>query len=329
MSHITGSFARSVGTLVIGLALVSSLAVPFAEAATCSIWAENTSTLGSATLRWTATSDATSAYIDGVGSVNLSGTQYVSGLTSDRTYTMRVYDNTGASRTCQTTVYASGNSGASQRPSCTIAITGYRINTTYPYESAMLSWSSWNATSASINPSVGSVGLNGSQTIYPSGYQMYTMTVLGNGGTNTCQTNPADAQPLNPYSGNLYCTIAASPASIQNGAASSLTWTSYGARSAWLSDGIGVVSPSGFLSVRPESSRVYTLTITDTSGRTNTCQTIVSVLGSSVKLTQIPYTGDFGPLGTALTWLLVVLLAGAGASGIAIRSRMFAGRSVR
>lgn len=329
MSNNSSTSAKSFSGLIATAVFVSSFALAsFAEAASCSIYVDSNYTGGQTTLRWTSTSDASSAYINnGVGTVSLIGTYNVGYAADDRTYTMTVYVNNGQSSTCQATVYANGyNYNNSQRPTCTITQTGYGIGAAYPYESATLSWSSWNATSATISPIVGSVGVNGSQAIYPSGYQIYTMTVSGPGGTNTCRTElEPSIPPTNSY-GNLYCTISASPTNIQNGSSSYLTWTSYGARSAWLSDSIGTVAVNGSLMVRPEASRVYTLTITDDQGRTNTCQATVSVAGSTVKLTQIPYTGDFGPLGTALAWLAVVLLAGAGASGIALRSRMFGGR---
>lgn len=146
------------------------------------------------------------------------------------------------------------------------------------------------------------------------------MTVNGVGGTSTCQTNSyGNNSGTGGYAGSLSCTMSASPASIQNGASSHLTWSSYGAKGAWISDGIGSVAVQGSLAVRPEASRAYTLTITDSAGRTNTCQASVTVAGSAVKLTQIPYTGDFGPLGTALSWLTVTLLAGFGATLVARR----------
>src|SRR3989344_5350785 len=95
---------------------------------------------------------------------------------------------------------------------------------------------------------------------------------------------------------NLYCTITASPTSITNGQASYLTWSSSGATSAWISDGIGSVAVNGSLTVRPNTSKTYTLTVTGLGG-TRTCSTYVTVSGSYVSLSQIPYTGfDFGPL---------------------------------
>ncbi len=113
---------------------------------------------------------------------------------------------------------------------------------------------------------------------------------------------------------NLSCTITASPNYVQNGQAAYLSWTSYGASSAWLSDGIGSVSPNGSLAVRPSGSTSYTLTVTDWMGRTQVCNTFVTVNGVSVSLSQIPYTGfDFGPFGNAMYFASLLAFAVAGA----------------
>ena len=114
---------------------------------------------------------------------------------------------------------------------------------------------------------------------------------------------------------NTYCTLTASPAYIQNGQAAYLSWTSYGATSAWLSDGIGMVAPNGSLAVRPNVSTTYTLTVSGYGG-TRTCQAYVNVSGAApyVALSQIPYTGlDLGTFGNALYWagLLSFALASA------------------
>src|SRR3989344_8536887 len=116
------------------------------------------------------------------------------------------------------------------------------------------------------------------------------MTVYGPNGQNTCQT-----QVNYPTYQSLSCSLTASPSTIQNGGSSNLSWTSFGASSASLSDGLGNVSTNGSLSVRPETSRNYTLTVRDTYGRTNTCNAWVSTSGSYISLSQVPYTGfDFG-----------------------------------
>ncbi len=108
---------------------------------------------------------------------------------------------------------------------------------------------------------------------------------------------------------NTYCTITASPSSISNGQAAYLTWSSSGATSAWLSDGIGQVAVQGSLAVRPNSSKTYTLTVSGYNG-TNTCSTYVTVNGSYISLSQIPYTGfDFGILGNTIYWLSLLSFA--------------------
>ncbi len=110
----------------------------------------------------------------------------------------------------------------------------------------------------------------------------------------------------------LGCSITASPSSIQNGQPTYLSWTSTGATSAWLSDSIGVVAPSGTLIARPAVSTTYTLTVTGFGG-TRTCSTPVTVTGTTVSLTQIPYTGfDFGTVGNAIYWAALALFALAG-----------------
>ena len=121
--------------------------------------------------------------------------------------------------------------------------------------------------------------------------------------------------PIYPTYQNTYCTITATPSYIQNGQAAYLSWTSYGATSAWLSDGIGMVAPSGTLAVRPNGSTTYTLTVSGFGG-TRTCQAYVNVSSASpyVALSQIPYTGfDLGTFGNAMYWMGLLSFAAAAA----------------
>ncbi|QQG37821.1 MAG: hypothetical protein HYS26_04330 [Candidatus Kaiserbacteria bacterium] len=118
--------------------------------------------------------------------------------------------------------------------------------------------------------------------------------------------------PVYPQQG-LYCIITTSQSYIQNGQATVLSWTSYGAYSAWLSDGIGNVSPNGSLTVRPNVSTNYVLTVQGQGG-TRTCNVAVNVAGPSVSLSQIPYTGfDAGLLGNAAFYGSLLVFAAAGA----------------
>ena len=144
-----------------------------------------------------------------------------------------------------------------------------------------------------------------------------------NTNTNTAVVTPIASVPITyrpvqyvypqpqPVYNNLSCVITVSPNSITNGQAAYLSWTtnssgsgygSYGNVTAWLSDGIGRVAPNGSLTVRPNVSTNYTLTVSN-GYQTQTCTTYVAVSGTYVSLSQIPYTGfDFGTFGNAIYW---------------------------
>lgn len=83
-----------------------------------------------------------------------------------------------------------------QVPTCTISVSNSYYNS-YSNNPVTLTWSSTKAFSASISPSVGTVNPNGSTTVYPTGgTTIYTLTVHGQGGSNTCQTQVIyQAQP--------------------------------------------------------------------------------------------------------------------------------------
>ncbi|PIR86474.1 hypothetical protein COU13_00725 [Candidatus Kaiserbacteria bacterium CG10_big_fil_rev_8_21_14_0_10_43_70] len=299
---------------------------PFHPTPNCTLFANPSSVAsgGNTTLIWSS-SNATSASLSGFGSVQTSGSRVVSNLQSTQTYTLTV-NGQGGTNTCSTTVGVHSNPTPTPTPFCTITVNPSFINNSYGYgnQSATLSWTSSNATSAHIN-NIGQVSTSGSRTVNPGASTTYTMTVNGQGGSNTCTAHltvgntqppviPPVVPPVVPPVGNLYCSIQSNPNNIQNGAGSVLSWTSTGAVSAWISDGIGPVNVNGTLTVRPEASRNYTLTISNGYGQTQNCSTHVNVHGQYISLTQIPYTGfDFGPVGNTIYWLsLIGLSLGAG-----------------
>lgn len=349
---------------------------------------------GSSALSWT-TTNATSATLTSFGAVELNGTRIVTPSATVQ-YTLTA-TGSGGSVQCHTTITVGNTPPPQNPPACTL--TASQIG--YGSSEWVLTWTTSNATSASINNGIGSVALNGSRTVTPGlGTTMYALTATGAGGQAQCQVSitlqqqqmatttvfvptsivinpPAYQAPIynaptynaptynntntntnnpvftntnspqitvNPFinnvsppaSGslalaasaplhypsyqpliqsympqqNLYCSISVSPSSIQNGQSATLTWTSQGATSAQLSDGIGTVQPTGSLSVQPEGPRTYTLTVHGQSGQTATCQTTLAVGGNYVSLSQVPYTGvGDGMLGAAYYLLAASLLA--------------------
>ena len=136
-------------------------------------------------------------------------------------------------------------------------------------------------------------------------------------------------------------TVAQTPVSCSNAitinGATTLSWTSSGANTAILSNGIGSVATQGSLIARPNSTVNYVLTVYG-QGTTATCNVIVDVGGGypQVSLTQIPYTGfDFGPVGDAIYWAALLSFAVASAyllvyyrgGAVALATAMISGRS--
>ena len=242
---------------------------------------------GDVTLTWSS-SNATSASISGIGSVNVSGSRVVSGITSSRTFTMTVTGE-GGSATCSATV------NLKPEPGCTISVSP---SSAYPGDVVTLSWNTSNADSASIDHGIGSVGLSGSYTLdTPQNSTTYTMTVTGNGYTKTCSAElTIKALPS--------CSISADPSSVPYGGNTTLTWSSQNASEAELS-GEGVVGLSGSYTVSNlTSNREFVLTVRNSDGKTNTCSTNVvvqSALAPSCSISITPSTVPYGGSAT-LTW---------------------------
>ncbi len=138
-----------------------------------------------------------------------------------------------------------------------------------PGGSSTLSWTSTHATSASIDNGVGSVTpvAGGSISVSPTTNTTYTLTLTGTGGTVTYQTTVTVGNGA----------LSASPASINQGSSSTLTWSSVNATAASIDNGVGSVSPiaGGSVSVTPSTTTTYTLTLT-TPGGTVTKQATVT-----------------------------------------------------
>lgn len=99
-------------------------------------------------------------------------------------------------------------------------------------------------------------------------------------------------------------TLSASPSTISSGSAT-LSWTSVGATSATIDNGVGAVTPvaGGSVSVSPSVTTTYTLTLTGTGG-TTTLQATVSVAGAALPsgaFSASPTTIDWGGSST-LSW---------------------------
>jgi len=145
---------------------------------------------GSATLSWTA-SNAASVSIAGVGTFPATGSAQVTPA-STSTYTA-IATGAGGTASSNTTVTVT----SVQNPAPTISFQA-QPNTIKIGASAVLSWTTTNATSVNI-PGLGSFPANGSTNVTPTTTTTYTATADGAGGTakaSTTVTVEANGTPL-------------------------------------------------------------------------------------------------------------------------------------
>jgi hypothetical protein len=143
-------------------------------------------------------------------------------------------------------------------------------------ETATLNYQSQNATSVSISPGVGSVGLNGTVAVSPTATTNYTVTATGAGGvTASCSI------AVNVTAGALPRIIqfSASPMSILSGQSSNLLWVVDNSTSQTITS-LGTVVAAGTQSVTPTATTTYTLTATNNAGSVTATATVT--------VTQIP-----------------------------------------
>jgi len=149
-------------------------------------------------------------------------------------------------------------------------------------QSSTLTWTSTNADTCVIDPALGNVALNGSVTVTPTETTTYTITATNPGGTATASVTVTVNQPPT-------VNFSASPVTIAQGGSSVLSWTSDSAQNAHIDNGIGTVSINGSVTVNPEHTTSYTISVTGSTGSASAKAT--------VKVTGNPETQPEGSFG--------------------------------
>lgn len=253
---------------------------------------------GSAILSWV-TQDATSVSINqNVGIVPLSGTRSVS-PTVDTTYTLTA-TGPGGSVTCTQTIAVVPL--VQNAPACTFDAAPLTITRGF---SSILSWTTQNAASVSINQNIGSVPLNSSHAVAPTVDTTYTLTVVGtNGTTATCVRTVTVLEPVIPQP--LTCdAFTAAPATLTAPGNTTLTWATSNATGVTINNGVGTVPVDGSQSVFVNANTTYTLTATRGT-ETVTCSVPVTIVPNAVVPSCDAFTVSPSSLQTAgtvtLTW---------------------------
>ena len=172
--------------------------------------------------------------------------------------------------------------------------------------SSTLAWSSTNATSCTASGNWawnGPVATSGTRMTSQSGTNLYidpyTLTCAGAGGPAS-STAYLTIEPT----GGATATLTASPATINSGGSSTLTWSSTNATSCTASGGwSGTTATSGTHVVSPTATTTYTLSCSGAGGTSGPASATVTVNSSApaVTLTANPTTIASGGKST-LTW---------------------------
>ncbi|MCI5149459.1 MAG: carboxypeptidase regulatory-like domain-containing protein [Candidatus Electrothrix sp. MAN1_4] len=162
-------------------------------------------------------------------------------------------------------------------------------------DSSVLSWTSINADSVSINNGIGTVDLNGSVSVSPSVTTTYTITATGAGGT-VSESTTVTVHPLPTVS------LSADPTSIPAGTSSQLVWSSTNAHSVNITPDVGSISVNGTATVSPSETTTYMITATGPGGTvTDTVTVEVVPAGPTITIAAAPEIISLGA-STELSW---------------------------
>jgi YVTN family beta-propeller protein len=163
-----------------------------------------------------------------------------------------------------------------------------------PGDPCALIWASQNATSVSIDHSIGAVGRSGTIMVHPQSTTTYTITATGPCGTVSQSVTVMVNQPPT-------VNITAIPGSIVAGQTSQLSWTSTNAATITIDQGIGSVIPNGSLAVSPSNTTTYTITATGPGGTATASATVAVLQSPHASISAQPQTIIEGETST-LTW---------------------------
>ena len=228
-------------------------------------------------LSWS-TSNATAISIDnGVGSVPEDGSTSTT-VSANTTWTLSTVGAVGVATCAASVIVLPPPPPPPPSPTCTLDGSPISI---VAGGSSILSWITTNATTFTIDQSIGPVipVVGGSIMVAPVATTTYSGTAIGPGGVAHCSVQIKVTPPPPPPPGAPTCTLSASPPSIPAGNTSSLSWTTANATTFVINQGVGTSTPvlGGSTTVSPTVTTTYTGTA-EGPGGTTTCQTTIIVV---------------------------------------------------
>jgi hypothetical protein len=226
----------------------------------------------STTLTWTSANASSASISPNIGTVALNGSKSV--VVNDTTRFVGEFTSAhGKKVQCSVTVTVKDEEV--EYPTCTLSASPTQIN---KGQSTTLTWTSDDATSASISPNIGTVALNGSQSVVLNSTTQFVgefRDTHGHKVTCTATVTVRDDEDKYPT-----CSMSISPSQVKKGENATLTWTSNDATSASISPNIGSVQVDGSKTVTVNSATQYVGEFRDEDGDKVTCSATVSIKSS-------------------------------------------------
>jgi phage-related protein len=282
---------------------------------------------GDTTLTWD-TSNATNVSINqGIGSVSADGSKEVH-VTETTTFTLTA---TKGDKTdiCKVKVVVP----APKSPSCdSFSADQSLVNRN---ETVKLTWETTNADEVSIDQGIGSVPVDGSESVQISDTITFTLTATADGESVTCKTAvQVRSSGGGGGSSSPRCELEISDKTIKRGDEITISWDNTRTNDITLKDSHGNIiidtdkgdkydADKDSIKLKPTKDTKYTLNAIRSSKK-DTCSVSVTVdddiavyqkreqlpLIAGISLSRIPYTGfDAGPTLTALFYILLTLWA--------------------
>jgi hypothetical protein len=242
---------------------------PRAQFLSCTVSPANITAGETATISY-ATANADTVTISGIGNVDPAGNRQVT-PTETTTYTLTA-NNVRGPVTCTVTVQVMERIQAPR-------IVTFAANpmTITAGQSSTLTWNVENADSVSIS-GIGTVASQGSQQVSPTANNTYTLTATNRGGTSqataTITVNPVEPGDPAP---TLTACVAAPATSPSPGSPVVISYTATNATSISFSPSVTGATLAGPVTVNPQATTAYTITVTGTQNRTATCTVNVTV----------------------------------------------------
>ncbi len=164
-------------------------------------------------------------------------------------------------------------------------------------ESAMLEWTSTYAVSAELDQGIGAVAVSGAHSVSPAQTTAYAITVRNANGVEATASATVTVRDPPPT-----VTLSAAQTTITSGQSTTLEWSSTGAVSAELDQGIGAVAVAGMRSVSPTQTTAYTITVRTSDGQTAQDSVAITVSDAPTASLSTDPTTITGGQSSTLTW---------------------------